>query len=113
MEKEEIEAANLDKLVQRKQFIYRAYSYKNMSKYDFDKEIAEIEPRIRQLTREYLDSKHNELKQELQTFKSVITEDGPYKREIAKSLIKLLSPILSEEELKGVFRQGYKLMRGR
>jgi len=113
MEIEKLEKLNLNQLVERKQWIYRANAHGNMPTHKMDRELAYIEPKIRELTQAILREKHIEMQEQAEHIKKTVYLDGDMKRSIAREIIKILEPVLSEKELKGMFRQGYKIMRGR
>ena len=113
MEIEELKKLDLDGLVQRKQWCMRSNAHGNMDKWQMDKELAYIEPEVRRLTQIRLREETEKLRSKIETTKKTIFQDGDMKRAIARELIKILAPSLSEKEMKGVFRQAYKILRGR
>jgi hypothetical protein len=103
-----------DELLKRKHFLLRALAYKNVENVNAAKiEIAELEEQIRKNTRQILIDNEKKLVEDLSTIKVEVREDGCMKREIANLIIDILEPHLEKSTLKGVFRQGYKIMRAK
>lgn len=110
-----MEVPGVNRLHDRRYFLERAIHNKN---YDSDEQLAEYKAEIeelskeaKKLTREYLDNFYKELKEQVPEKKKTIIYDGDMKREIAKLIIRALEPCMDVTELKGMFRQGYKIMR--
>jgi len=113
MEIEELQKLDLDGLVQRKHWCLRSNAHGNMTQWQMDKELAYLEPEIRKQTQIKLDAETIKLQKTVKEIKQTIFQDGDMKRAVARELIKILSPILSEKEMKGIMRQGYKILRGK
>ena len=99
------------KLIQRKQFLMRALSNRNIEESEYKKEIAKLEPLIQANLDKRLKAEYAKLKEESNTIKKTIISDGDYKRAIARMLIQFLKEDLTIDEIKGVMRQGYKITR--
>ena len=109
----------VNNLIQRSIFLLVGIEHKNVDPLNrneygmtFQKELDMIEERRRLVTEEILRRKYETLKKEIIIVKKTVKLDGDLKRAIAKYLINMFEDLLSEDELKGVFRQGYKIMRG-
>ena len=97
--------------IDRKHFLLRAVSAKNMSQSEADEELKILEPYIQKNLAEQLVKEEAYLRSEIGKVKQIVIQDGDMKRAIAKMLIKFLEPDFSSEEIKGIMRQGYKLQR--
>jgi len=95
----------------RKHFIMRALDCKNMSQSDYDEEMKLLEPFIeRNLAKALVECK-KQLKTDIHQIKQIVVHDGDLKRSIAKMLMEFLKEDFTDDEVKGIFRQGYRIMR--
>ena len=101
------------KLNERKLFLIRGLDRKNVSQVQYDKEMPELERKIFANLQAFLAESQKELAAKLLETKKVVHEDGQFKRSIAKMLIDFLDGNIPNKEIKGVFRQGYKMMRAK
>jgi len=101
------------KLLDRKHFLMRAVECKNKTHSEVEEEIAAIDKQVAINLKEALQIESDRLKTEVATLKVEIKTDGDFKRGVAYAIIKILESEMPKEELKGVFRQGYKIMRTR
>lgn len=110
-----MEIPGVNELHERTHFLHRAIHHKQYEteeeKAEWEQEIKENDVKARKMTREFMDNFYEELKQKVPEIKKEVKFDGDLKREIARLIIRALEPAMSVEELKGVFRQGYKIMR--
>ena len=113
MEKEELLGLSVEALCKRKHFLYTALSNGNLSQYAFEVEMKVSEPKIKYLTKKKLEEHYETIRSEVKVIKQEVFSDGNFKRSVAKVIINMLQDLLSDAELKGMFRQGYKVMRGR
>ncbi len=103
-----------DKLLERKHFIMRGIESKNVANIaEAKREIAEIEDKIAANTKQFLADNNKKLIEESLHVKTTVVTDGNMKRAIATVIINLLEEHLNPADLKGVFRQGYKIMRSK
>jgi len=106
------EYKKIGKIQEEKHFLIRKIANKNSTDITADKErIAECEAEVANAVKEVLAEEYASLKDEAKHIKKTISSDGDMKRQIALSLISILEPVLTSSDLKGVFRQGYKIMR--
>ena len=101
------------KLIARKQHLLRALNTHNISEADYNKEMPELEKQIAINLKEALEEAYSDIRENINVVKKTISDDGDFKRCIAKIIISFLEDNLSKEEVKGVMRQGYKIMRGK
>ena len=95
----------------RKHTLMRAVNNGNVSREQYDEEMALLEPFIKRNLAAALLKCETELKSEINVTKRTISLDGDFKRTIARMLIKFLSTDLTQDEIRGIFRQGYKIQR--
>lgn len=75
-------------------------------------EVDKLEQQIDSNVRRILNAHYEQLKEELKVVKIEQKSDGNQKRAVASYLIDFLKNCgLEKEEIKGVMRQGYKIMR--
>ncbi len=101
------------KLIERRNFLERAMNNNNIDPQDYYIEIKDIEEKISENLIEALQQCKENMVTEIETAKKEIKSDGDFKRTIANALINILSSQLENAEIKGIFRQGYKIMRGK
>ena len=99
------------KAMERKHFLMRALDKKTITQEQYDKEINILNNKIQENLFRVIKEKEQDLKSEIVQVKKVVTTDGNLKRSIANILIKFLEKDFNNDEIKGIFRQGYKLMR--
>jgi hypothetical protein len=97
--------------VKEKHILIRALENNNITLAEYDKKITILEDKIRNNIIEKL-KENDKLIKDIKNIKKNIQYDGDLKRAIAKLFINFLEPYLTKDEIKGCFRQGYKLMRG-
>jgi len=97
--------------MERKHFLMRALNHKNITQEQYDKEMPALEKHIAYHVAKKLAQYKEELKSEIHTVKETISSDGNMKRSVAAIIIKFLREDFSEDEIKGICRQGYKIMR--
>jgi hypothetical protein len=107
-----MEVKKNDKLIERKHFLIRAWNNGNIEPSQYYKEIAEIEDKIKDNLIEAMGKCKEEMISDIEQAKKDIKSDGNFKRTIASFIIKILKEQITDSEIKGVFRQGYKIMRG-
>lgn len=98
-------------LNERKHFLLRAIYQKHKTKDECSKEIADIDKQLAINLKEALIQCQVALDEEIKTQKNAIFSDGDLKRSVAKIMIKFLSGHFNNSEIKGICRQGYKIMR--
>lgn len=107
-----MEIKELNPLVKRKNFLLRGLYNNNIENVNSAKnEIRELEIQIQTKIKSVLKENEENLKTQSKTIQKTVFEDGNMKRAIARMLINILENELEASDLKGVFRQGYKLMR--
>jgi len=99
------------KAMERKHFLMRALSNKQITEEDYDTEIKSLNKEITANLQEILAEEHEKLKDEVLQIKKTVYTDGDMKRGIARVLIKFLRLNFSSAETRGILRQGYKIMR--
>ncbi len=101
-----------NKLIERKQFLMRSIYNKNCENVIAAKaEIKQLDESIKINTKELLLKAAERLKSDTINIKKTIPTDGNMKRAVAQVIISILEEEMSVADLKGVFRQGYKIMR--
>ena len=97
---------------ERRHFLIKAIEFHNApDEAAAREELLALEIKIRDKTRDILDAHYDKIREEAKIIKREVKTDGEMKRAIAGALIHILEDILEPSDLKGVFRQGYKLMR--
>ena len=100
-------------LMERKHFITRALDRGNMTQEDYDKEIPALEKAIAENLQEALLECETKLRAEIKEVKHIVSTDGDLKRKCAQLVINFLKKDFTESEIKGIMRQGYKIMRSK
>jgi len=100
------------KLQDRRHFLLRAISSGYKTKEECQDELDSLEKEIQVNVVKVLQECKENMITEVETMKKEIQYDGNFKRGVANYIIKILNESLTNDELKGVFRQGYKIMRG-
>jgi hypothetical protein len=109
----EISTKNQD-LLRRKHFLLRAIEHGNVDKISAENEVKEIDKKVALNTLNKLNLDAEKLKADVNSAKITIKQDGPLKRQVASILIKFLDEQdFSNDEVKGIMRQGYKTCRYR
>jgi hypothetical protein len=98
--------------IERRHFLIRALAKGNISQEQHDKEMPILEKKIQLNLYNRLKKIDTELNSEIGQVKQLAAADGDLKRGIAKIIIKFLEQDFSSDEVKGIMRQGYKIMRG-
>lgn len=99
------------KPLEEKHFLMRALNCKNITQEEYDEKVKELDKEITKNLQEVLAEENAKLKDEALHIKQTIYNDGDFKRGVAKVLIKFLEPMFIETEIRGIMRQGYKIMR--
>ena len=102
-----------NQVMDKKHFLMRQLFNHIITEEQYNKDIEPLEKEIAENLKEALIEVKTEIKSEIETIKETVFNDGNFKRSIASIIIKLLEKDLTDAELKGVFRQGYKIMRSR
>jgi hypothetical protein len=100
------------KLQDRRHLLIRGLQNGNISQEKYDEEIPELERKIKENLAKRLAQLADELKDDLKRVKKEINTDGDLKRAVAKILKQFLQTEFSDDDIRGIFRQGYKMMRG-
>lgn len=104
---------DINKKIQRQHFLMRAIDHHNVDPIEAQKEIDQLEKEIKAQTKELLEGHRIELASQINKIKIEVKFDGDFKRSVAGVLIEILEKMLSDQEIKGVFRAGYKQIRQR
>lgn len=99
-------------LMGRRHFLIRALNNHNITQEEYDREMPELEKKIQLNLSRKLKENQEELKNEITQLKNVLVSDGDLKRGAARIIIRFLKDYFTEEEIKGIMRQGYKIQRG-
>ena len=99
-------------LLARKHFLLRAIENKNVSIAEGEIELEKLNEEIKANLKEALTKENKILIDELKDAKKELM-DGDLKRGAGRAIIKLLKNYFSDQEIKGISRQMYKIMRGR
>jgi len=105
---------NNKKLLDRKHFLLRALDKSDIStqlKNQYEAELKNIQEQAFLNLQTALKTEKDRIITKVQEAKKVIKSDGDFKRALARILISYLEQELTKTEMKGVFRQGYKIMR--
>ena len=76
-------------------------------------ELGRIERIMRKIITNKLQENKEQMIEDAKNIKKNSTFDGDVKRSVARMLIAFMRNMLTDQEIKGVFRQGYKIMRGK
>jgi len=99
------------KPMERRYFLLRGLRKGNITQEQYDKEMPALEATIAVNLAEKLEESKKQMQADLEVVKKTIPDDGNMKRACGKILIKFLKEHFTDKEIKGIFRQGYKLMR--
>ena len=97
--------------VERKHFLFRGVAHKNIEQETLDKELPGLQATIDEETAKALLQCKEHLQSEATIIKKEIPTDGDMKRAVASMLIKILKDVFPDDEIRGIMRQGYKIMR--
>ena len=89
----------------------RAVESRNITEEEYNEKIKELNKEITANLQEVLAEEHKKLKDEVLQIKKTVYTDGNMKRGVARVLITFLKLNFSNSEIKGIMRQGYKIMR--
>ena len=98
-------------LIQRKNFLMRAVYNKYKKPDEIKDELDKLNAQITINLQEALADIRANFKEEAVEIKRNVHTDGDMKRAVAKLIHNLLKDTFTNEEMKGIFRQGYKYMR--
>jgi len=100
------------KLMERKHFLIRSIANGNTDEKEGEKEIAELEKQIQINLAETLNAEYAKRSEEVQEVKIKARTDGEMKRNVAQYFLEFMRDNgFDNSEIKGVFRQGYKISR--
>ncbi len=100
-------------ILKEKHFLMRALEHKNITQEEYDKRIQGMEKRLIQNVQELLAEEYAKLHEATIQVKKTVYTDGDFKRGVARVLIEFLKPNFTKDEIRGVMRQGYRIMRGK
>jgi hypothetical protein len=99
-------------IIKQKHLLIRQLENKLISEEEGEQQLKVLDKEINSNVIKALRESEKEIKSAVVIIKKENLEDGNLKRKIARVLIDLLeSANLNDKEIKGAFRQGYKLMR--
>ena len=97
--------------MERRYFLLRGLRAGNISEEQAAAEMPDLKAEIAKNLAEALAECEEQMLADLQDVKKTVVDDGNFKRGCGRVLIKFLSEHFTDAELKGIFRQSYKLMR--
>lgn len=100
-------------LLERKFFLMRGLESHNVTQEEYDAEVPELDRQIKENLANNLVQLENDLREQIVEARKNTVMDGDLKRKVALILHKILADQLDSETIKGVFRAGYKISRGR
>ena len=98
-------------MLERKHFLMRQLDHKFITQEEYNKKIENMDKALALNVQKVLNQESAKLKDEVLQVKKITFSDGNMKRNIARILIKFLETDFNKEEIKGIMRQGYKIMR--
>lgn len=98
-------------LIERKHFIMRSFEHGNLDKVSYEKELVELDKKINMNLQEFLASIKPEIEKKFAEVSAVIKFDGEKKKSDMIILTEFLSQYFTKDEIKGIYRAGYKHMR--
>lgn len=101
----------LKQAIERKQFLMRGVAQHNIPQEELDAELPALNEYIDKCRLKVLRECRDYLCSETTQIKKDIPTDGDMKRAVARVLIDLLKDTCSPDEIRGIMRQGYKIMR--
>jgi len=99
------------RLIDQRNFLLRAVANGHKKEEDVEAEIKKLEKQIRLNTTEALKKEDAKLKATIHEKRHQIKTDGDLKRAIAVVLRDFLREQFDNDTIRGIFRQGYNLMR--
>jgi len=98
-------------LIEKKFAIIKAFESGKINKHQYDQALTLLDDKIREVLTKILVEEAEIIRTKVKKLNTLVKDDGDLKRYLAKMLINLLSKELDDKTIKGVFRQGYKIMR--
>ena len=99
-------------LLERKHFLIRAVANGHADEKASENEIKELDRQIQQNMVDILNNEFEKRSQDVQDTKIKAKTDGEMKRNVALYFLKFMQDNgFANDEIKGVFRQGYKISR--
>ena len=95
----------------KKQFLMRQLYNHNITEKEYEERVAPLEQEIAINLKKALDTAYEELQKSMADVKNTTFGDGDIKRKVARLIIDFLKNDFTPREIKGVMRQGYKIMR--
>ena len=102
-----------DKLQDRRYFLIRGLANRNITQEEYDAEVPELERQIAENIQKRLIEEEEKLRIEMAKQKKEIRTDGNLKRAVARKLIQFLKEDFNDDDIRGIMRQGYKIIRGK
>lgn len=103
-----------NELLKRKHFLLRTIEHGSVDKITAENEIAQLDKEVAANTLAFLKEEAEDLKVQMHNARQQIKTDGPLKRQIGTILIKFLDKQgFTNDEVKGIMRQSYKICRYR
>lgn len=100
-------------LIERKFFLMRSIATGNCESEEVaNKEIDQLNVQIQENLEEFMKENMPKVQEEVKAIRKEQVLDGNFKRAMANYIITLFGSNFSSDEMKGIFRQGYKIMRG-
>ena len=103
----------LDKYIDRKQLLLRQIDNKYVEEDVALQEIEEINKKISLVVSRKLAEERDKLKTDIKEGTKKVFTDGNFKRTVARVIIGFLKEMYTDDEVRGIMRQGYKIQRGR
>lgn len=97
--------------IAKKHFLIRQLDRGLITEAEYNEKIAPLEQEILIHRKERLEQAEEEMRKAFADVKNTTFGDGDIKRKIARMLIDSLREDFTAKEIKGVMRQGYKIMR--
>ncbi len=95
-------------LIYKRRELCKNLENRKITKDEYDREFTKLTSEIHKQFREISEANKVEIKADL---KKKIYTAKELKKEVAQYLYELMKDIFSEDEIKGVFRAGYKMLR--
>ena len=101
------------RIQEKRYFLIRGLACDNITQEKYDAEMPPLDQALKERMAVVMEENLAILEAETKEFKATISTDGNFKRAVAGMLIELLHKLsYSDNEIKGIMRQGYKRMRG-
>lgn len=97
--------------ISKKHFLMRQLNNHNITEAEYNEKIQPLEDEIALNLKVALDQATEELRASMANIKATTFGDGDLKRKIARLMIDFLKNDFTAREIKGIMRQGYKMMR--